>query len=191
VGKWTDVHLGWFSLVAGLDKKLALIDPTYGVLQCKSKFGGLRCYAQPHLEDRSLRPDEAPSRTSCARGADGGRVSSRKHSAAAWISGTDDPGDRGDEPVVTYVYTCEVCDKTAELTAEAAYQAGCDMPPIMGTWGTVSPRTCDECGIQDTAWFALVSGTKPDQLSDRRKTAIERILTGPESALPRRQPDQA
>lgn len=42
---WVGVGKGWYDLVLELDRKLAEIDPDYGVVQVKEKFGGLRYYA--------------------------------------------------------------------------------------------------------------------------------------------------
>ena len=36
-----------------------------------------------------------------------------------------------------YLYTCEVCGKTAVLTPEEAYQSGWDYPPFMGSYGEI------------------------------------------------------
>lgn len=49
-GKWIDVSPGWFPLLAELDADLSRLDPGYVVHQCKSKFGGLRFYAEATLE---------------------------------------------------------------------------------------------------------------------------------------------
>lgn len=45
--RWSGVEIddGWISLVDELDRKLAALDPEYQLMQCKSKFGGLRFYA--------------------------------------------------------------------------------------------------------------------------------------------------
>ena len=43
-GCWSYVPDGWRDLVIELDKELRKIDPSYELVQCKEKFGGLRYY---------------------------------------------------------------------------------------------------------------------------------------------------
>lgn len=71
-GKWIDVGPGWFPLLAELDAQLARLDPAYVVHQCKSKFGGLRFYADTTLEGAIadefaalIRAAETASQTRC------------------------------------------------------------------------------------------------------------------------------
>ncbi len=45
-GRWLSLGAGWWPLIIDLDRRLAVIDPAYVVLQCKEKFGGLRYYAR-------------------------------------------------------------------------------------------------------------------------------------------------
>ena len=81
-----------------------------------------------------------------------------------------------------YIYTCEVCGKTAVLTQEEAYQFGWDYPPFMGAYGVVSPRTCPDCLMMETAWAALMLREIPyEELTDRQKEAIQRINREPEN----------
>lgn len=54
-----------------------------------------------------------------------------------------------------YIHICEVCGKTEILTPEEAFEDGWDYPPKMGAFGLVSPRTCGNCGIMDTLWWAF------------------------------------
>lgn len=74
-------------------------------------------------------------------------------------------------------YVCEVCDKAERLTEEDAFNAGWDYPPFMGAWGVVSPRTCGECSIIHTVWFALmVDRLQPGDLTVKHIGTIARIL---------------
>ena len=74
-------------------------------------------------------------------------------------------------------FQCEGCGLTVMLTDHLAYQLGWDYPPFMGEWGVISPRTCGECGVESTAWWALaVDKTPVEQLEERHLLTIERIL---------------
>jgi hypothetical protein len=46
-----DVGQGWSELLTELHVKLLEVDPDYTVLQCKEKFGGLRCYIESESEE--------------------------------------------------------------------------------------------------------------------------------------------
>ncbi len=76
-----------------------------------------------------------------------------------------------EERVETYL--CEVCDAVDHLTQEQAYTAGWDYPPFIGIWGVLSPRTCPNCLIDQTAYWAVL--TRGD-LTERHQKTIERIL---------------
>ena len=77
---------------------------------------------------------------------------------------------------------CEVCGRTETLSAAAAYDAGWDMPPRMGDFGTVSPRVCPRCPMLATAWFAMaLRGCALEDLTDRQRAAVARMLAEPES----------
>lgn len=54
-----------------------------------------------------------------------------------------------------FPHVCEVCGKAEQLTSSESFEQGWDYPPRMGAWKVVSPRTCGDCGIQDTVWWAL------------------------------------
>lgn len=71
-----------------------------------------------------------------------------------------------------FKHICEVCGKEETLTPQEAFEAGWDYPPDFGQFGVLSPRTCPNCGIQDTAWFAFMSG-KP--ITEKHRQTIERI----------------
>lgn len=49
-GRWIGHGAGWYSLVVGLDERLAAIDPGYVVYQVKEKFGTLRYSCDPSGE---------------------------------------------------------------------------------------------------------------------------------------------
>ena len=83
------------------------------------------------------------------------------------------------------VHVCEVCGKTEVLTPKEAYGAGWDYPPIMGTFGIVSPRTCPDCGMEETVWAELtLHQIAPEELSEKQYQALRRILHEPDSLLP-------
>ena len=78
-----------------------------------------------------------------------------------------------------YRYVCEVCGRVEILTQDEAYNSGWDYPPFMGAYGVVSARTCPNCTITETAWMALMSKKKYEELTERQKEAIHRILGEP------------
>ena len=75
-------------------------------------------------------------------------------------------------------YWCEVCDKKEILTELESIQQGWDYPPHIGVWGVVSPRTCGDCSMMDTAYWAII--TAPDKenlrLSEKHLATCERIM---------------
>lgn len=82
------------------------------------------------------------------------------------------------------LHICEVCGRIEILTPQEAFDSGWDYPPFMGSFGVVSPRTCPDCMMMDTAWAAItLKGIKPDELSDCQKQTIMRIIREPESIL--------
>lgn len=86
------------------------------------------------------------------------------------------------EPRLRHI--CEICGRTEILTPTAAFAAGWDYPPRMGTFGVVSPRTCGDCGMAGTAWAAIaMQGKGPGDLTDAQRAVIERIAGEPESIL--------
>ena len=78
------------------------------------------------------------------------------------------------------IHICEVCGKTELLTPEEAFNEGWDYPPRMGGFGIVGPRTCGNCPINLTGWWALVS-----ELSQQQKETIKRIQGEPASIMPK------
>ena len=81
------------------------------------------------------------------------------------------------------IHICEACGKTEEMTISDSYNAGWDYPPMMGSFGVVSPRTCGECGIDKTLWWRLT--TNPHyQPTGEDMQLIKRIQGEPESITP-------
>ena len=84
------------------------------------------------------------------------------------------------------IHICEVCGKTEILTPEEAFNEGWDYPPRMGGFGIVGPRTCGDCPINLTVWWALVSEKKAvSELSQKQIETIKRIQGEPESIMPK------
>jgi hypothetical protein len=89
-------------------------------------------------------------------------------------------------------HVCEVCGKDEITTPDEAYEAGWDYPPRMGGFGVISPRVCPRCPMPETAWFAMaMRGCAMEDLTDRQRAAIERIMGEPESLMltPEEDPD--
>ena len=84
------------------------------------------------------------------------------------------------------IHICEVCGKIEILTPEEAFNEGWDYPPRMGGFGIVGPRTCGDCPINLTVWWALVSEKKSvSELSQQQRETIKRIQGEPESIIAR------
>lgn len=79
-----------------------------------------------------------------------------------------------------FEHWCEVCGATALLTPDEAHAAGWDFPPRMGEWGVVSPRTCGDCPMTGTLWWAIQSGeldpADPTSWHEDRRATLARIL---------------
>ena len=79
------------------------------------------------------------------------------------------------------IHICEVCGKTEILTPEEAFNDGWDYLPRMGAFGMVGPRTCGNCPINLTTWWALVSEKKAmSELSQKQIETKKRIQGEPE-----------
>ena len=85
-----------------------------------------------------------------------------------------------------YIHICEVCGKTEVLTPEEAFFQGWDYPPRMGAFEIVSPRTCGNCVITGTLWWALQTGKikSMSNLNEQQKEVLTRIQNEPESIIP-------
>lgn len=70
-------------------------------------------------------------------------------------------------------YVCEACDIEVDLTEAEAYSAGWDYPPFIGIWGIVSPRTCPNCLVDKTAYWAIITG---QELTEKHKQTVARIM---------------
>jgi predicted kinase len=80
-----------------------------------------------------------------------------------------------------FLHICEVCGRTEKLTAEEAHNQGWDYPPMIGEFGVLSPRTCGDCAITETAYWAIVAEKKTTaQLSENQLQAVERIMQEPD-----------
>ena len=84
------------------------------------------------------------------------------------------------------IHICEVCGKKEILTPEEAYEKGWDYPPKIGFYGIVSPRTCGDCSVIDTLWWAIRKNNLriPQDLDEHQREVLDRILGEPASILP-------
>jgi hypothetical protein len=48
-------YAGWDNILEALDKKLAILDPDYKILQIKEKFGELRFYYESNAPEKAVR----------------------------------------------------------------------------------------------------------------------------------------
>ena len=80
---------------------------------------------------------------------------------------------------IRFQHICEVCGKKEFLTADEAFYAGWDYPPHFGAFGVVSPRTCPDCDMMDTAWFALQLNKSVEKLTEKQRESVLRILGEP------------
>lgn len=69
---------------------------------------------------------------------------------------------------------------------DEAFEAGWDYPPRMGCFGVVSPRTCADCSIDRTLYWALLTGKikNPEDLSKKQKETLNRTQNEPQSIIP-------
>jgi len=80
-----------------------------------------------------------------------------------------------------FLHICEVCGRTEKLTEEEAYNQGWDYPPKIGIFGVLSPRTCGNCVITETAYWAIAVEKKTTaELSENQLQTVERILQEPD-----------
>lgn len=83
-----------------------------------------------------------------------------------------------------FIHICEVCELEEILEADVAFEAGWDYPPRMYSFGVVSPRTCPNCPITDTVWWALAVDKKIiEDLTNKQIETLQRIAKEPESIL--------
>lgn len=76
-----------------------------------------------------------------------------------------------------FLHWCEVCGREELLSTQAAFEAGWDFPPRMGTWGVISPRTCPTCPMKSTVWWAIAMENRSmDELTPGQLKTVGRIL---------------
>ncbi len=68
-------------------------------------------------------------------------------------------------------HICEACGKKEFMTAEAAFIKGWDYPPKMGKFGVIGPRTCGDCGIEQTVWWNIMKSAKDKEADDNEENA--------------------
>ena len=82
---------------------------------------------------------------------------------------------------------CECCGQKKFMAPQEAFDEGWDYPPKMGVYAVISPRTCGKCSITDTVWWKLNMNKEQkislEDLSDREKAVINRIIFEPYSLL--------
>jgi len=89
----------------------------------------------------------------------------------------------GDKP---FKHICESCGAVAVLTSKEAYEQGWDYPGDEAIYpssmfGVLSPRTCGNCGITETAYWAIaVKGKTTAELSENQLQTVERIMQEPD-----------
>lgn len=87
-------------------------------------------------------------------------------------------------------YVCENCGKVMIYSnPEEGFADGWDYPPKMGEFTVISPRTCGDCGIETSLWWAFITGevTSVDDLSSKQKVILNRIIGEPESIMVKNQ----
>lgn len=82
------------------------------------------------------------------------------------------------------LHICEVCGKTEILDSEEAYDLGWNYPPMLGSFGIVSARTCPSCPIDKTLWWKItINNSDLNNLSEKDKETLNRIINEPKSIL--------
>lgn len=82
------------------------------------------------------------------------------------------------------LHICEVCGKQEILTSEEGFKSGWDYAPRMYPFKVISPRTCNKCGIENTAWWQICVKKKAfEDLSNQHKETVARIYKEPDSIL--------
>lgn len=82
-------------------------------------------------------------------------------------------------------HICEVCEKSEIIDSDLAFDKGWEYPPIMSGFRILSPRTCPNCTIEKTVWWALaMEGKSLEDLSKRQIEVLTRINNEPLSILP-------
>lgn len=82
-------------------------------------------------------------------------------------------------------HICEICGREEVLDSDEAFELGWDYPPRSCSFGTVAARTCPNCTIEKTVWWALaMEGKSLEDLSKRQIEVLTRINNEPLSILP-------
>lgn len=76
-----------------------------------------------------------------------------------------------------FLHRCEVCNVEVLQTPDEAFDAGWDYPPNVGTFGVLSPRTCGDCPMDKTAWWAIAVQHRKtaEELGPQHLATIERV----------------
>lgn len=82
------------------------------------------------------------------------------------------------------LHICEVCGLSEILESEVAFEAGWDYPPGVGVFGIVTPRTCPDCTMEETVWWALaIAKTPTSEMTSKQLETLKRISEERESIL--------
>ncbi|MCW1051414.1 hypothetical protein OJ610_00895 [Streptococcus anginosus] len=82
-------------------------------------------------------------------------------------------------------HICEICGREEVLDSDEAFELGWDYPPRSCSFGTVAARTCPNCTIEKTVWWALaMEGNSVQDLDDKQIKTLLRIMMEPESIMP-------
>jgi hypothetical protein len=93
----------------------------------------------------------------------------------------DNGGEYKDKKLI---HICEICEKHEILTPEEGYKAGWDYSPYMYPFKVISPRTCPNCGIENTVWADIPLRHKSfNELTTKQKEVVKRIYKEPESII--------
>lgn len=77
----------------------------------------------------------------------------------------------------SFKHICEVCEKEEYLNSSDAFNSGWDYPPNFGDFGVISPRTCGDCGIEKTLWWAITTrAVNISELPQNYQRTLDRIL---------------
>ena len=77
-------------------------------------------------------------------------------------------------------YICAVCKKEEIDIEEKLFQKGWDYPPNLGEFRVVSPRTCPDCPITKTLWWAInIEHKNTEELTNDQRQTLARILSEP------------
>ncbi|MFB8530704.1 hypothetical protein [Enterococcus casseliflavus] len=81
-------------------------------------------------------------------------------------------------------YICESCGKIGLYhNEEEGFKDGWDYPPRMGNYRILSPRTCGQCSIDTTLYWAIITGEihSFNEMTFKQKATLARILGEPDT----------